>query len=50
MCFVSLLGPMHVGHELQMRVCNTTNPSTELVRGVFVGHFGGESELIPQEE
>ena len=35
---------MRVGHEPQMRVCNTTNPSTELVRGVLVGHFGGETE------
>ena len=44
MCFVSLLGPMRVEHEPQMRVCNTKNPSTELVSGVRVGHFGGETE------
>ena len=23
-----------------MRVCNTTNPATELVAGFVVGHFG----------
>ena len=31
---------MRVGHAPEMRVCNTTNPSTELVSGVRVGNFG----------
>lgn len=46
MCSVSLLGPMRVGHEPQMRVCNTKNPSTEFVRGVLVGHFGEKANLF----
>ena len=33
-----------VGHTPEMRVCPTVNPSTELVSGVCVGHFGGETE------
>ena len=36
-----------MGHTPEMRVCPTANPSTERVRGVSVGHFGGESALGP---
>ena len=43
---MSFLGPVRVGQEPQMRVCNTTNPSTELVRGVLVGHFGEKANLF----
>ena len=50
MCFVSVVGPMRVGHEPQMSVCNTLNPSTELVSGVRVGHFGGETEAVRYAE
>lgn len=34
------MGPMSVGHTPEMRVCPTANPSTRLVSGVSVGHFG----------
>ena len=29
------------GHTLKMRGCNTTNPATNDVSGIHVGHFGG---------
>ena len=39
-----------VGHTPEMRVCPTANPSTELVRGVSVGHFGGRGESRGERE
>lgn len=39
-----------VGHEPQMRGCNTANPSRRLRNGVSVGHFGGREESRGERE